>query len=40
MLGDIIPIVWVVENLAIDKKNIAVLRRKSYGFVELWVHVK
>jgi hypothetical protein len=40
MLGNIIPIGWVVENLAIDKKNMAILRRKNYGVVELWVHVK
>jgi hypothetical protein len=40
MLGKILPIWWVVENLAIDNKNMAILWRKNYGVVELWVHVK
>jgi hypothetical protein len=40
MLGNIIPILWVVENLAIENKNMAILWGKNYGVVELWVHVK
>ncbi len=40
MLGNIIPIWWVVENLAIDNKNMAILLGKNYGVLELWVHVK
>jgi hypothetical protein len=40
MLGNIIPIWWVVENLAIDNKYRAILLGKNYGVLELWVHVK
>jgi hypothetical protein len=40
MLGNIIPMWWVVENLAIDNKNMAILWGKNYGFLDLWVHVK
>jgi len=29
MLGNIIPILWVVENLAIDNKNMAIFQRKK-----------
>jgi len=40
MLGNIIPMGWVVEILAIANKNMAILRGKHYGVVKLWVHVK
>jgi len=40
MVGNIIPISWVVENLMIDNKNMAILWGKNYGVLELWVHVK
>jgi hypothetical protein len=40
MLGNIIGIWWVVENLAIDNKNMAILWGKTYGVPKLWVHVK
>jgi len=40
MLGNIIPIWWVVENLAIKNKTHGNSLRKKNGVLELWVHVK
>jgi hypothetical protein len=40
MLGNIIQIWWIVENLAIDNKNMAILWGKNYRVLELCVHVK